>query len=182
MRSISQYAIWLSLLFLIPVYSHTLAIENVPPKLDNPITADYIKKNISKKHPRLILTPKLEKDLKKKLKSDPFVQAYYQYLQNEAAKILEEPLLKRELIGFRLLSVSRRMAERMGVLCMVYRMDKDPEILTRINEELQAVCAFLTGIHNISLISRRCLLPLPWHSIGLVMFCQDKRSILPNPP
>ena len=142
MRFTSRNAIWLSLLFLIPVYSHTLAIDNEPPKLENPITADYIKKNISKKHPRLILTPKIEKDLKKKLKSDPLVQAYYQYLQNEAAKILEEPLLKRELIGFRLLSVSRRMAERMGVLCMVYRMDKDPEILTRIDEELNAVCAF----------------------------------------
>ena len=97
MRPTLRLAIWLSLLFLIPVYSHTLAIDNEPPKLENPITADYIKKNISKKHPRLILTPKIEKDLKKKLKSDPLVQAYYQYLQNEAAKILEEPLLKREL-------------------------------------------------------------------------------------
>jgi hypothetical protein len=142
MRSTSRIAIWLSLLFLIPAYSHTLGIDNVPPKLDNPITAEYIKKNLSKKHPRLILTPKIEKDLKKKLNSDPLVKAYYQYLQNEAAKIFEEPLLKRELTGFRLLSVSRRMAERMGILGMVYRMDKDPLILTRINEELQAVCAF----------------------------------------
>jgi len=118
------------------------AIDNVPLKLENPVTADYIRKNLSKKHPRLILTPEIEKDLKKKLKSDPLLQAYYQYLQNEARQILMEPLLKRELQGFRLLAVSREMAERMGVLCMVFRMDKDPDILTRINEELQAVCAF----------------------------------------
>ncbi len=142
MRSTSRYAIWLSLLFIIPVCSHTWANDEGLPKLENPITADYLKKNISKKSPRLILTPRIEKDLKKKLKSDPFVKAYYGYLQNEATKILEEPLLKRELIGFRLLSVSRRMAERMGVLCMVYRIEKDPRILERIDDELQAVCAF----------------------------------------
>jgi len=142
MKSVSRIALWLSLLFLIPAFSNIKAIDNEPPELDNPITADYIRKNLSKNHPRLILTPEIEKDLKKKLKSDPLVLAYYQYLQNEATKTLEEPLLKRELTGFRLLSVSRRMAERMGVLCMVYRMDKDPVILTRINDELQAVCAF----------------------------------------
>lgn len=142
MRSTSRYVIWLILLLLIPVFSHTLAVDSEPTKLENPVTADYIKKNLSKKHPRLILTPKIEKDLKKKLKSDPLVQAYYQYLQDEADKILEEPLLTREVIGFRLLAVSRRMAERMGVLCMVYRLEKDPEILKRIDEEVQAVCAF----------------------------------------
>ena len=75
MRSTSRYAIWLSLLFLIPSFSNIKAIDNEPPKLENPITADYIKKNLSKKHPRLILTPEIEKDLKKKLKSDPLVQA-----------------------------------------------------------------------------------------------------------
>ncbi len=142
MKSISRHAIRLSLLLLIPVYSNTQAIDDEPLKLENPITADYIKKNLSKKSPKLILTPQIENDLKKKLKSDPLVQAYYQYLQNETIKILEEPLLKRELTGFRLLSVSRRMAERMGVLCMVYRIEKNPEILKRIDEELNAVCAF----------------------------------------
>ena len=55
MRSLSPYTIWLSLLFLIPVYSHALAIDNVPPKLNDPITADDIKQNISKKHPRILL-------------------------------------------------------------------------------------------------------------------------------
>lgn len=142
MRLLLGYAIWLTVLYLISAHSNAQAIDNEPTKLENPVTADYIRKNISKKHPRLILTPKIEKDLKKKLKSDSLVQTYYKYLQNEASQILHKPLLKRELQGFRLLAVSREMAERMGVLCMVYRIDKSPEIITRINDELQAVCAF----------------------------------------
>lgn len=111
-------------------------------QLDNPITASYLKKHLSKKSPKLILTPEIERDLKRKLVSDPLVKKYYQYLLRESKQILTEPLLKRELEGFRLLFVSREMVERMGVLCMVYRIDKSPAILKRIDEELRAVCAF----------------------------------------
>jgi len=80
--------------------------------------------------------------LKKKLQSDPLMQSYYEYLKKEADKILEQPLLKRELEGFRLLFVSRDMVERMSTLAMVYRIDRQPEILQRIDDELKAVCVF----------------------------------------
>jgi hypothetical protein len=112
-------------------------------ELENPITVEYLKKNLSKKSPKLFLTPQIEKELKKKLKTDPLVQNYYQYLFNESKIILEEPLLKRELEGFRLLAVSREMVERMGVLSSVYRIDKDPKILNRIDEEVKTVCNFV---------------------------------------
>lgn len=111
-------------------------------RLDNPVTTEWLQKNMSKKSPKLILTPKIEKELKKKLKSDPVIQSYFQYLKNESKLILEKPLLERELQGFRLLAISREMVERMGILCMVYRIEKDPEILERINQEILAVCAF----------------------------------------
>ena len=64
------------------------------------------------------------------------------YLKKEANLILNQPLLERKLQGFRLLAISRAMVERMGILCMVYRIDKEPKILDRINQELSAVCAF----------------------------------------
>lgn len=111
-------------------------------KLENPVTTTYLLKNLSKKSPRLILTPAIEKEIRQKLTSDPLVKNYYHYLQKEAELILEKPLLKRELEGFRLLAVSREMLERMGVLCMVYRIGKSPEILKRIDIELQAICNF----------------------------------------
>jgi len=111
-------------------------------KLENPITSTYLKKNLSKKSPRLILTPSIEKQIKKKLKSDPYVQSYYQNLKNKSIEISNKPLLKRELEGFRLLFVSREFLERMGALCMVYRIDKNPQILKRIDDEIKAICAF----------------------------------------
>lgn len=136
MKNLTQY-------FLILIIFLLITSVNVnAQKLENPISVSYLKKNISKKSPKLILTPQIEKELISKLKSDPVVQRYYQYLKDESGLILEKPLLKRELEGFRLLAVSREMVERMGTLCMVYRIDKSPEILERIDAELQAVCTF----------------------------------------
>lgn len=131
-----------SILLILVVCLLIIPIDLSAQKLSNPITAAYLKKNLSKKSPRLILTPSKEKLIKKKLKSDRYVQAYYQNLQNDANEIVSKPLLKRELEGFRLLFVSREMVRRMGVLGMLYRLDKKPEILARINDEVKAVCAF----------------------------------------
>jgi len=111
-------------------------------KLDNPMSVQYLRKHLNRKSPKLLLTPEVEKKIRQKLKSDLLVQNYYRYLQEEARLILQKPLLKRELEGFRLLAVSREMLRRMGILCMVYRVDKSPEILRRIDAELQAICDF----------------------------------------
>lgn len=111
-------------------------------KLENPVTVKYLEANLSKKSPKLILTPAIEKEIKVKLKSDILVQNYYSYLKKQADSILKKPLLKHELEGFRLLAVSREMVDRMGVLCMVFRLEKKPEILKRIDDELLAVCKF----------------------------------------
>src|SRR3546814_4453544 len=46
------------------------------------------------------------------------------------------------MTGRRLLGVSREMLYRMNMLGMVYRIEKKPEILQRINDELVAVCNF----------------------------------------
>lgn len=112
------------------------------PKLDNPISVDYLKKNLPKSSPRLVLNKAKEKILKQKLKTDPVVQNYYAAIKLNAEKIVKEPLLTRKVIGRRLLATSREMLYRMGVLGMVYRIEKDPTILKRIDEEVQAVCRF----------------------------------------
>ena len=110
--------------------------------LQNPISVGYLKRHLTKVSPKLILTPTIEMELKEKLKTDRRIQGYYQYLHEEAKKIIEMPLLKRELEGFRLLFVSRDLLERMSVLSMVYKVEENPKILQRIDDELQAVCAF----------------------------------------
>ncbi len=118
------------------------APEEEIPKLQNPMSVQYLKKNLRKSLPRLVLNSKTEKILKKKLKSDPVVQNMYKAIQLNASQIQTKPLLERIIIGRRLLSVSVEMLYRMNMLGMVYHVDKDPLVLNRINDEVVAVCNF----------------------------------------
>lgn len=111
-------------------------------KLENPITVSYIKTKLRKTTPRLVLTPVLEKNLKNKLKTDPVVRNYYAAMKINAEIIMNSPILTRNVIGRRLLGTSRSMLHRMTILSMVYRIDKEQAVLSRINEELTAICNF----------------------------------------
>lgn len=128
------------------VYSEKNVTINIAPdnfpKLENPITVDYLKKNLKKTHPRMILTPSIVRKLRKDVKTKPLVKNYYNAIKLNAAKIQEKPLIKRIIIGKRMLHVSREMLYRINILGIVYNIDKDPNILKRINEELLAVCNF----------------------------------------
>jgi len=141
-EKMKKQVIVLLVLFYLALFCPAMAQHTQISKLENPVSVDYLKANLSKKSPKLILTPAIEKEIKLKLKSDIIVQNYFSYLKKQADSILEKPLLKHELEGFRMLAVSREMLERMGVLCMVYRLEKMPEILKRIDRELLAVCNF----------------------------------------
>lgn len=110
--------------------------------LENPVDAEYLRSRLRKEQPRLVLTPELETKLKARLESDSVVRNMYRAIRLNAAEILTEPLLERVVTGRRLLSVSREMLYRMNVLGMVYRIEEDPAVLTRINDELNAVCKF----------------------------------------
>jgi len=110
--------------------------------LQNPISVEYLKQHLRKESPRLILTPEIEKELKDKLATDPQMQAYFKYLKEEAARVMQKPLIEYKKTGRRLLSVSRDFVWRMTTLSMVYRIEKNPVILKRIDDELKAICSF----------------------------------------
>lgn len=112
------------------------------PKLENPINEQYIKRNLRKSQPRLVLNTSLERDLKRNIKSDPVVKNMYKAVKQNATEIHNQPLLERRQIGRRLLSVSREMLYRANMLGMVYRIEKDPATLKRLNDEVVAVCNF----------------------------------------
>jgi hypothetical protein len=113
-----------------------------PVKPDNPVTVQYLKQNLRKSTPRLVLTPEIERNLKTRLKTDPVVKNYYAAMKLNAAEIYAKPLLTRNVIGRRLLGTSREMLYRMTILSMIYRLDKDPAALKRVDQELNAVCKF----------------------------------------
>ena len=112
-------------------------------KLDNPVTVQYIKTNLRKTTPRLVLTPAIEKNLKSRIKTDPVVKNYYAAMKLSTQEILKRPVLTRNVVGRRLLGTSRDMLSRMSILSMVYRIDRDPAVLKKINDELVAVCNFV---------------------------------------
>ncbi|MFY0654817.1 MAG: heparinase II/III family protein [Cyclobacteriaceae bacterium] len=111
-------------------------------KLKNPISASYLKRYLRKSQPRLVLNSSIERNLRSKLKSDPVVKNIYEAIKLNAADIQKEPFLERIQTGRRLLSISRKMLYRINMLGIVYRIEKDPEILKRIDGEVKAVCAF----------------------------------------
>ncbi|MEN6324074.1 MAG: heparinase II/III family protein [Proteiniphilum sp.] len=90
----------------------------------------------------MVLNSAIEKDLREKIKSDPVVSNMYAAIKLNAETIYDKPLLERIQIGRRLLSVSREMLYRVNMLGMVYRMEKDPTTLKRLNDEIVAVCNF----------------------------------------
>lgn len=129
-------------LLCLAILTPTFAQENEPQKLDNPISVQYLKTNLLKSQPRLVLNSTIEKGLKNKLKTDPVTQNLYKAIQANAVEIQKKPLLERKLEGRRLLGVSREMLSRINSLGMVYFIEKDPKILARINDEVLAVCKF----------------------------------------
>ena len=131
-----------TLLILVSSSRAETLVSDDPVKLENPMSVQYLKKNLRKSSPRLILTPSIEKELKKDLQTDPVVQNVYKAIQLNAQQIQTQPLLERKMEGRRLLSTSREMLYRMNILGMVYRIDKDPKVLKRIDDEVIAVCNF----------------------------------------
>jgi len=135
-----------TILFVYQINEILLTAQNAKQEsiamLENPITQQYLKENLRKSHPRLVLNATIERDLKKKIKFDPVVKNLYGAIKQNAATIHDQPLLERIQIGRRLLSVSREMLYRVNMLGMVYRMEQDPVTLQRLNDEIVAVCNF----------------------------------------
>ncbi|MEN6455806.1 MAG: heparinase II/III family protein [Prolixibacteraceae bacterium] len=111
-------------------------------KLQNPVSVSWLKENLHKSLPRLVLNSAIEKELQKKVKNDPVTRNMYQAIRMNASGVMKEPLLERIVTGRRLLSISREMLYRINMLGMVYRIDRDPVVLKRINQEVLAVCNF----------------------------------------
>jgi len=136
-------------LILMFIYSSVFSEENNIPKLDNPISVAYLKKNLRKSQPRLVYNPAIEKNLKKKLNTDRVLQSIYQSIKHNAGMVLEKDLItvkvpdnprsQRNQLG-----ISRDFLWRINMLGTVYRIEKDPEILKRINDEVVAACNFPT--------------------------------------
>ena len=112
------------------------------PKLENPMSVDYLEQHLSPVHPRLVYTPAIVAELKAKRLDDPVLGNMYSAVRLNVDRILTEPLLERTMVGRRLLATSREMLYRVNMLGVVYLVEEDADILARINAEVLSVCAF----------------------------------------
>jgi len=125
----------------ITAQSNSSERDSVTP-LQNPVSVEYLKQHLRKESPRLLLTPEIEQKIKDKLTTDPQMQAYFKYLKKEADIIMHNPLIFYKKKGKRLLAVSQDIVWRMTTLGLIYRIEKNPVILKRIDDELKAICSF----------------------------------------
>lgn len=110
--------------------------------VENPVSVSYLEKNLRQTLPRLVLNTEIEKDFRKKIKTDPVLKNMFSAVKLNASRIQKKHFLKRKKEGRRLLKVSREMLYRINMLAMFYFIEKDPKVLKRINDELLAVCKF----------------------------------------
>ncbi len=105
--------------------------------------ADQILKTLRPEHPRLMLTQEKLASLKQQIKQDKLLAQWYAGLQKSAEKTLgHKPSIYEIPDGRRLLSVSRRVKERVRLLAFVYRLSGDKRFADRAWQELSAAAAF----------------------------------------
>jgi hypothetical protein len=115
--------------------------------LENPFSASYLKENLRKESPRLVLNEENEANLKEKLKTDPVVQNVYKGIKLHAEWVFEQTIINldipmEERSQNNQLDISRDLLLRINVLATVYRIENDRRMLDRINEEVIAACNF----------------------------------------
>ncbi len=116
-------------------------------QLHNPITVEYLKKNLQKQMPRLVLNREIEKELREKLKSDPMIQNIYQTIKYNAEGVMKKDIITLDIPDNpnsqkNQLGISRNFLFRVNMLAMVYLIEKDRRMLKRLNDEVVAACNF----------------------------------------
>ncbi len=144
-----KYSYWVLFVLL----SYTVALkgqeQQVEYRLANPVSVQYLKKNLRKTQPRLVLNAANEKILLEKLKTDPVIQNIYRAIKYNAEQVLKKDLITVDIPDNpnsqqNQLGISRDFLFRMNMLALVYRIEKDPNILMRINDEIISACNFPT--------------------------------------
>jgi hypothetical protein len=103
---------------------------------------DDVLKTLDRNHPRLILKDAEVAGLKARLDKDALLKKSVDALVKNADAVCAKPMLKRELIGPRLLSVSRECVSRMYTLGLAWRLTGEAKYADAARANLLAVCAF----------------------------------------
>lgn len=93
-------------------------------------------------HPRLLLLKGEEKVIQSKIKDNPFLRRIHNFIILKCDAFLDTPVLSYELIGKRLLKVSRTAYMRIYYLSYAWRMTGNAQYAERARQELINICKF----------------------------------------
>ena len=94
-------------------------------------------------HPRLLATSESFAQLRERVRSDAQLRPWHAELRRQAERVLIEPPSRYEIPdGLRLLSVSRRVVQRVQLLGLLYRLDGERRYADRAWRELEAAAQF----------------------------------------
>lgn len=93
-------------------------------------------------HPRIFFSANEEVQLREKIEQDSLLRPVYALMLKNAELMLNEPLLKYQKEGRRLLDVSRMALLRMLNWCLAYRLSGEARYADRAEAELLVMCAF----------------------------------------
>ena len=104
---------------------------------------DKILATLRPEHPRVMAVPATFDAIRASVRGGGLPARIYAEVKQSADQTLAAPVSKYEIPdGKRLLSVSRRVLDRVRTLALVYRMEGDPRYADRAWKELEAAAAF----------------------------------------
>lgn len=116
-----------------------LALTNDTPTADNIIKLLKLK-NPNNLHPRLMATKEDFSRIKKQIRTEKSLSAKYKSIKAKADSILKEDPVKYDLPdGIRLLSVSRKVLDRIQTLAFVYNISNEEKYADRAILELMTI-------------------------------------------
>ena len=97
---------------------------------------------INQPHPRLMMLKGEEAQIKEKISQNEFLQEAHDFIIRSCNVMLTEPVVKRELQGKTMLSISRKALERIYYLSYAWRMTGDFRYAQRAEKEMINVSNF----------------------------------------
>jgi hypothetical protein len=94
-------------------------------------------------HPRIVTDAAGFGRVRQLVTIDPLPKRWYRAIRAQAADLLAAPPSEYEIAdGKRLLPISRQVKERVQILALVYRIERDPRMLARVWREIEAAARF----------------------------------------
>lgn len=117
-------------------HSSTSALARLVPLRQPPVLA-----TLRSGHPRLLVLDDELTRVRALLAADARVREWRERLVTRAARMRDEPVVERRLVGPRLLAQSREALGRISTLAGLYRLEGDPALLARAKSEMRAAAA-----------------------------------------